>query len=157
MTNPIEYKDRFNRKDVSSAFYNNVAPDEAKTTISGRFDANKYIKQTWQICLIHRTILFLWLNSMSFLMMIFSLSVKILRKQTTKLQSFPHLWIRQPALWVVPLFFPLKVNMLLGEDNVKSRVFSSLLTSAMLVPNFLIENPEASGLGRENSVWIFNS
>lgn len=151
MTNPIDYKDGFNRKDVSSAFYNNIAPDKAKTTISRRFNANKHIKQTWQICPIHRTILFFWLNSMSFLMMIFSLSVKLLRKQTTKLQSSPHLCIRQPALWVFPLFFPLKVVMLLGEDNVKSSLFSSLLTSAMLIPNLLIETPEASGLGRESS------
>lgn len=41
-TNPIEYKDQLKRRGISSAFYNNVVPDEAKTTISAILDANKH-------------------------------------------------------------------------------------------------------------------
>lgn len=43
-------------------------------------------------------------------------------------------------------------SMLPEEDNVKSRGFSSLLTSATFIPNSLPENPETSGLMTDNSL-----
>ncbi|KAM5336901.1 uncharacterized protein AAES06_010005 [Glossophaga mutica] len=155
MTSPIEYEDQFNMRDISSAFYNNAVPDEAKITLSARFDTMK-----------HKPSMANMLHSQNIIPLAeFSVipdDLLFITQDTEEENNIASIFssFMNKAASTMGDSIVLSTegsyeggdSMLPGEDNVKSRQFLSLLTSAMLIPNSLTENPETSSLMTDNSL-----
>lgn len=155
ITNPVEYKDQFNRKCISSILYNNAVPDGAKTTILARSNANKHKSNLADIPHSQNNIIpFAEFN-------VTPDDISFINKNTedTNRASMFSSSMNKAASTVADSVvlstegsYEGGDSMLPEEDKVKSRGFSSLLTSALLIPNSLTENPETSGLMTDNSL-----
>ncbi|XP_035877552.1 uncharacterized protein LOC118499675 isoform X2 [Phyllostomus discolor] len=152
MISPIEYEDQFNRRDISPAFYNSAVPDEAKITLSARFDAMKH-KPSVANMLHSQNIIplaefnvipddLLFINQNTEENNIASIFSSLMNKAASTMGDSIVLSTEGS--------YEGGDSMLPGEDNVKSRQFLSLLTSAMPIPNSLTENPETLGLMTDN-------
>lgn len=150
ITNHIEYKDQFNRKGVSFALYNHDAPNEAKTTISAKFNANKHKPNLADMPHSQNNVI-----PLAEFNVIPDDDLPFIGKNTEKANNrapiFSSSMNKAPST-VADSIAPATEgsyeggdSMLPGED-VKSRGFSSLLTSSMLIPNSLPENPKTSSL-----------
>lgn len=154
--NPVAYKDQFNRKGASSVLYNNAAPGGAKSTIPARFKVNK-----------HKSNLEYVPPSLNFIPLA-ELSVtpdndlpfinRNSEEENNRASLFSSPMNKAASTVVDPIVlstegsYERSDSMLPGEDNAKSKGFSSLLTSAMFIPNSLTENPDKTGLMTDNSL-----
>lgn len=155
MTSPIEYEDQFNRRDISSAFYNNAVPDEAKITLSARFDAMKHTPSVANMLHSQNIIPLAEFNVIPDDLLFISQNTEEENNIASIFSSFMNKVARTMGDYIVlstECSHEGGDSMLPGEDNVKSRQFLSLLMSAMLIPKPLTENPETSGLMTDNSL-----
>lgn len=154
MTSPIEYEDQFNRRGITSVFYNNAVTDEAKITLSDRFDAMKHKPNVANMLHSQNIIPLAEFNVIPDYLFISESAEK-----ENNIASIFSLFMNQAANTMADSIVLSTEGsyeggdfMLPGEDNVKSRQFLSLLTSVMLIPNSLTENSETSGLMTDNSL-----
>lgn len=150
ITHLTEFKDQFNRKGISFAFYNNDTPNEAKPTISAILNANKHKPNLADMPHSQNNI-----TPLAKFNVIPDDDLPFIGKNTEKANNRASLFSSSmdKAASTVADSIVLSTegsyeggdSTLPGED-VKSRGFSSLLTSAMVIPNSLPENPETSGL-----------
>lgn len=154
-TYPIEYKDQFNRKGVSFALYNHDAPNESKTTISAKFNPNKHKPNLADMPHSQNNII-----PLAEFNVVPDDDLPFIGKNTGKANRVPIFSSSMnKAASTVADSIVLSTDgsyeggnsMLPGED-VKSRRFSSLLTSATLIPNSLPENSETSDLKIDKSL-----
>lgn len=155
ITYPIDYKNQFNRKGVSFAYYNNDVPEEAKATISAKLDANKRKPNLADILHLQNNIIPLAEfnvipdDDLPFI-------GKNTEKATNRASIFSSSMNKAARTMADSIVLPTERSygggdsMLPGKD-VKSRGFPSLLTPAILIPNSSPENPETSGLMTDKS------
>ncbi|VCW91233.1 unnamed protein product [Gulo gulo] len=148
-TYPTEYKDQFNRKGVSFALYNHDAPSESKTTISAKFNPNKHKPNLADMSHSQNNII-----PLAEFNVIPDDDLPFIGKNTGKANRVPTFsssmnkaasTVAESIVLSTDGSYEGGDSMLPGED-VKSRRFSSLLTSATLIPNSLLENPKTSDL-----------
>ncbi|XDB51458.1 hypothetical protein ABFV05_005074 [Capra hircus] len=155
ISKPVEHKDQFNRRGVSSVLYNIVVPDGAKPSISGRFNANRHNSNLEDMPHSQNTIPLAEFNATP------DDDLPFINKNTeyaNKASTFSS--TLNKASGTVADYIVLSSEDSYeggdftspGEDKVESRRLSSLLTSAMFTPTSLTENPEISGLMTENSL-----
>ncbi|KAM7243262.1 hypothetical protein CapIbe_005756 [Capra ibex] len=155
ISKPVEHKDQFNRRGVSSVLYNIVVPDGAKPSISGRFNANRHNSNLEDMPHSQNTIPLAEFNATP------DDDLPFINKNTeyaNKASIFSS--TLNKASGTVADYIVLSSEDSYeggdftspGEDKVESRRLSSLLTSAMFTPTSLTENPEISGLMTENSL-----
>lgn len=150
ITSPTEFEDRFNRKDVSSAFYNNAIPDEAKITILAILDATKHKPNFADMPHSQKRIPLAEFNVITDDLSFISKNSEEEKNIASIFSSSMNKGASTMGDSIVLSTEGSYVGGNSGEDNVKSRRFPSLLTSGMLIPNSLTKNPETSGLMTDN-------
>ncbi|ELW70444.1 hypothetical protein TREES_T100019234 [Tupaia chinensis] len=155
ITIPLEYKDQFNRRGISSPFYNNDVPNIAKNTVSVRSDTNKL--ETNLANLSHLQYNIIPSSEFNFIPDNDLLISKDTKGTNNRAPTFSSSINKIASTMADSTGLPTKGSyagseaIVAGEDNVKYREFPSLLTTAILTPNSLTENFEISNLMRENS------
>lgn len=150
IANPTESEDQSNRKDVSSAFYNNAIPDEVKIVTLAILDAIKHKQNLADMPHSHKSIPLTEFNVISDDL---SSSSKNSEEENNIASIFSSRMNKAASTMsdsIVLSTEDIYVDDDSGEDNIISRRFPSLLTSGMLIPNSLTENPETSGLMTDN-------
>lgn len=150
ITSPTEFEDRFNIKDVSSAFYNNAIPDQAKITILAILDATKHKPNLAGMPHSQKSIPLAEFNVITDDLSFISKNSEEEKNIASIFSSSMNKGASTMSDSIVLSTEGSYVGGDSGEDNVKSRRFPSLLTSGMLIPNSLTKNPETSGLMTDN-------